>query len=85
VEALCLGKPVLSTKIDGIAELLENGRGILIQPNDFATLGETILELTGNRQKLAKYGKRARRFMVDYPKWKESAATINALLNDSIG
>ncbi|MCJ2082825.1 glycosyltransferase family 4 protein [Methylobacterium sp. J-090] len=52
-EARAAGCAVVATAVDGIPELLENGRaGILVPPGDPTQLGDAILALVTNPEKL---------------------------------
>jgi colanic acid/amylovoran biosynthesis glycosyltransferase len=45
MEAMALGKPVVSTYISGIPELVKDGAGILVPPEDSRALAEAIEEI----------------------------------------
>lgn len=49
-EALCLGKPIVSTKVTGAEELLSNGVGILCD-KDEKLLADALIELYENSEK----------------------------------
>ena len=57
-EALCLGKPVISTKVTGAEEMLSDGVGILCD-SDEQILADALIELYENNDALSKIGKRA--------------------------
>jgi len=80
MEAMSLGAPVLSTDLDGIPELLCDGRGLIIKPGDFRSLAELIAYYYKNTGELKKYGERARGYMLSHPVWKDSAFTILSFL-----
>lgn len=44
-EAMASGKPVISTYVSGIPELVKHGAGILVPPNDSKALAEAIEEI----------------------------------------
>lgn len=67
-EAMCLGKPVIATKISGIVDMIEDGcdEGVLVPPHDVDSLTNAIEELYSNenyrliiaqnsRKKIAKF------------------------------
>jgi len=83
MEALALGKPVLSTKVDGIPELLEDGRGLVIEPHDFESLGEIIIYFSENTEKLKQYGERARRYILNHSTWEDCARKMLAFLESA--
>lgn len=50
VEAMALGKPVISTRVGGVPELLENGElGLLVGPNDSTVLAEAMHRMAADR------------------------------------
>ncbi|HLE31721.1 MAG TPA: glycosyltransferase family 4 protein [Bacteroidota bacterium] len=59
VESMACGKAVISTTSGSIPEVVGKA-GVLVAPNDFVSLGHAIAELAGDRNKLARLGKRAR-------------------------
>lgn len=59
-EALCMGKPVISTRITGAEELLENGAGILTG-KDPIEITDRVVELMDNHETLAKYAESSNR------------------------
>ncbi len=53
-EAMSFGIPCISTKVDGSAELLEEGKlGILVEINDVSNMAKSITDLCENRIKFA--------------------------------
>lgn len=49
VESWIAGKPIIAFNVEGLAELIENGKnGILIQPENSDILAEKIIELSEN-------------------------------------
>ncbi|WP_292381607.1 glycosyltransferase family 4 protein [Methanosarcina sp. UBA289] len=69
LEVMSLGKTVISTKVDGIPELLAESRGYLVNPNDSVALAKSILYLYSNSSIREKIGVTAREYMLEYPKW----------------
>ncbi len=61
MEAMACGIPVISTKLVGIPDLIEDGSsGLLVEPNDSAALAQAIAQLgndTGLRCRLALQGR----------------------------
>lgn len=59
IEAMAAGKPVIGADIGGIRETINNGSGILFQPNNIMDLHHKLKELIQNKkqyQQLAKEG-----------------------------
>ncbi len=60
-QALLAGVPVIVYDCDGAAEICLHSRtGVLIQPGDIATMGDAVLELTGDADKRRRLALRAR-------------------------
>lgn len=45
LEAMTFGIPVLATSVGGVPEIIENGNGVLVPPNDPEALAERMIEL----------------------------------------
>ncbi len=61
IEAMAAGLPVISTKVGGIPELIEDGAdGFLFNCGDISALAEKILLLAGNKNLRIEIGKKAR-------------------------
>jgi glycosyltransferase involved in cell wall biosynthesis len=84
VEAMSLGKPVICTRVDGMSELLEDGRGIIIEPHDFAALGRILVYFSKNKLELNEYGKRSQQYSIGKPTWRDSAQKLLKLASDLI-
>jgi glycosyltransferase involved in cell wall biosynthesis len=62
VEAFCRGRPVLGTRVGGIADLVEDGvNGLLLDPGDGRALAEGLVSLLANRELTASLAEGARR------------------------
>ncbi len=48
LEALCCGKPVIATNVGGIAEVINEGNGILVESEDGEALQEAMTQLAEN-------------------------------------
>ena len=61
-EAMAAGKPVVSTRVGGVPELIEDGlTGFLVPPHDSKALSQAILQLAKDinlRQKMGKAGQK---------------------------
>jgi phosphatidyl-myo-inositol dimannoside synthase len=68
IECMSLGKTIISTKTDGIPELLEDGRGYAVEPNDTIALSNTIREIIENKIPLSS-NLHAREYLDAYPSW----------------
>lgn len=62
LEAMGMGKPIVATDIDGIKEVLENGKtGLLVPPRDTVALTDAIVNLLIYRDQAHQMGINARR------------------------
>lgn len=82
LEVMALGKPLISTKIDGIPDMLEDDRGYQIDPNDPMILANSILALYYDRQLRNNMGERAREYMLRYPVWDKTVQDMLTIIND---
>ncbi|MEX0729905.1 MAG: glycosyltransferase [Aquisalimonadaceae bacterium] len=64
LEAMACGVPCVATAVGGIPELLRNGGGRLVPPEDPAALAETIAALLSAPQTLIGLGRQARRVVM---------------------
>jgi len=61
MEAMCLGKAIVSTKVGGIAEVLRNGEeGLLVRAEDARELSAALAQLIANPDLVEKLGRNAR-------------------------
>jgi glycosyltransferase involved in cell wall biosynthesis len=71
LEAMSFGVPVLATAVGGVPEIIQNGNGIMVPPNDPEALAERMIEFLGDealRQAIGSKGKNSLypRFAPDY-------------------
>jgi colanic acid/amylovoran biosynthesis glycosyltransferase len=59
MEAMAAGRPVVSTRLSGIPELIEAGTGLLTDPEDEAGIAEAIKDIISNPDKALALGKAA--------------------------
>jgi glycosyltransferase involved in cell wall biosynthesis len=61
VEAAALGKPIVATAVDGVSEILEDGKtGLLVPPNDPSALADAVIRLLRDNEGARRLGERAR-------------------------
>jgi glycosyltransferase involved in cell wall biosynthesis len=57
MEAAALAKPVVATAVDGVKEMIRDGRtGILVSPKKPGEIGEAVLSLLGDRERARQLG-----------------------------
>ncbi|MEM3386086.1 MAG: glycosyltransferase [Nitrososphaerales archaeon] len=90
LEAMLLGKPIISTDLNGIPELLD-ARGLIVKSNDYIALRNSLIALLTNTELAKKLGYSARNYMSQYyPRWNKICdafvglvqMTINRLRNN---
>jgi len=69
LEAMAMAKPVVSTAVGGVPEVIGSGHdGVLVPPKDGRALSEAILSLLGDSKKAHEMGARAQeKIRKDYP------------------
>jgi glycosyltransferase involved in cell wall biosynthesis len=66
LEAMCMGKPIVTTDVGGIPEAIVNGRnGLLVRPKDVDQLARCISELLLDEGRAGQLGQEARGTVVD--------------------
>lgn len=70
LEALARGRPVISSPVDGIPELVD-GRGLIVDPLDANALATSMVRLSQDGDLLRQLSSAAQNFMTTYPTWDE--------------
>jgi glycosyltransferase involved in cell wall biosynthesis len=61
VEASALGKPIIATAVDGVPEIIDNGKtGLLVPPGDPGALAEAAIRLLKDKEEARRLGDTAR-------------------------
>ncbi len=69
LEAMALGKPVVTTKTGCLPELVTSNRGILVEPADQQQLTHFIYVMSQNMGLAEKLGKNGKTYVEDMPGW----------------
>ena len=80
-EAMSLGKPVVTTDIGGLREIIGKDRGIVVESGNADELAEALLFLARNPEKLAILGKNARQYATTLPNWNDVAQQFAEVLD----
>lgn len=81
MEAMASRLPVVSTRLSGIPELVEDGQsGLLVPPADALALAEAILTLSGDAELRRTMGERGRQKVVMEFTLQENVARLRSLL-----
>lgn len=82
MEPMACEKPVVSTRISGIPELVEDGvHGFLIQPHDSIALADALLRLAGDPALQQQFGRAGRRKILREFDLATNAARLLQLMN----
>lgn len=82
LEAMAMGKPVISTDLSDIPELLE-GRGLVVRPNNEDELTSALRTLIENSASAQHMGCQGRRFMEKYPRWDQTCDMVEDLISST--
>jgi len=81
-EAMACGVPVISTKVGGIPEVIEDGiNGILVHPRDPEEIGERLNYLLSDHEMRRNLGKEGRRRIEKYFTWDQVVANLEEVLS----
>jgi len=85
-EYMSCGKPVVTTRIGQIAEIIEDRRnGFLTEPGDRESMKLTIRELINNVELREKVGATARRDILEKHTWRSRGEQLSALCERVVG
>jgi glycosyltransferase involved in cell wall biosynthesis len=76
LESMTMGKAVISTNVDGIPELLEDGRGLIVEPNSDEEMVQMITSCITDHGLLLSMGETSAAYMQTYPGWDEITKTV---------
>lgn len=78
LEAMAAGKAVIATDVEGSQELVTPGEtGWLTQPGDVQSLCEVWLDALSDRDRLRRYGERARQEILNHYDWDRTASAYH--------
>jgi len=84
-EYLACGRPVIASRVDGIKEVIEEGKcGYLFEPGDAEELAKRIIQSYQERDTLQEMGLRGRRLVENKYSWRMTAKRIVKVLNEII-
>ncbi len=85
LEAMSLGKPIVSTDVGGIAEWLRDGEnGLLVPPGDPAALAAALRRLLGDSALRARLGRAARATFEEHFALERYGARMAAILQETL-
>jgi glycosyltransferase involved in cell wall biosynthesis len=84
-EYLACGRPVIASRVDGVKEVIEEGKcGYLFEPGDAEELAKRIIQSYQERDTLQEMGVRGRRLVESKYSWRMTAKRIVKVLNEII-
>ncbi|MBN1155412.1 glycosyltransferase family 4 protein [candidate division KSB1 bacterium] len=84
MEALSLEVPTITTRIPGVEELITDGGGLLIEPNDVEALREAIRWVVEHPVQGREMGAIARQFMQTEFDWKVTCSRIEQIYTELV-
>jgi glycosyltransferase involved in cell wall biosynthesis len=83
MEAMAMGKVVISTSVSGIPELIEDKiSGLLVKPNDPKALSNAMDMILGEKVDVDSMGKQARKKVIEEFNLKDQVSSMNRIFED---
>ena len=85
LEAMAMGKPVITCPVGGIPEIIKHGEtGILVSPNSPESVANALIELWKQEDLARKIGERARKYISKHHTWDNVAQQTMLLFKASM-
>lgn len=81
LETMAMGKPLITTWVSGLPELIGNDRGVLVEPRNADRLADSIHYLVNNPEDANSLGKRAKEYVSKLPLWGDVSEYVLNLCN----
>lgn len=86
VEAMALGKPVISTTVGGVPELLEDGElGMIVPPNESTVLANAMYEMAADKSRRDEFSQRGIAHARDRYSFQNHHEALERLLDEVSG
>lgn len=83
LEAAVLGRPSIASRVGGIPEVLQDGKGgMLVPAGDISALTDAILQIAYTPMLVRQMGSAAREFVTQHFQWKDSLSRMAALYRE---
>lgn len=83
LEAMSMGKVVVTTNLGTLSGIVGDDRGILIEPSNAEALAQAVLFLADHPHESEYLGKKAQRFVASLPDWEHVTLQFAELLNET--
>jgi len=83
LEAMALGKTVISTDVGCIPKLL-NGKGLVVEPNNPEKLADAMMRLLSDKKLTSEFGKRSREYIKTYPRWEDISKKFLEIIQETV-
>ena len=85
LEAMALGKGIVSSRVGGIAEVIEHGvNGILVEPANARAMAQSLELIYQNREQLTQLGRQARATFAERLTLNRFGQEFNRLLTEAV-
>jgi glycosyltransferase involved in cell wall biosynthesis len=85
LEAMLAGVPVVASQVEGVEEVIQNGKnGLLVPPGDPATLSRALIQLLQDRETLARLGSAGKATVVEEYTAERMCRKYEELFNEGI-
>lgn len=86
LEAMACGKPVISTKVEGIPEIVSHGKnGRIVDPGDSKQLANEIIQILQNKEESGVMGRSARDYAINNYSSKIVVDKLEKIYSDVLG
>lgn len=85
LEGMQRARPVIATNLSSLPDLLADGRGVVIPPNDSRSLASAIRTLMNSPELRLSMGERAKKFIQSWPTWEATGAAFEQLIVEVVG
>jgi glycosyltransferase involved in cell wall biosynthesis len=85
LEAMALGKPLITTRVSGLPELVGDERGFLVDPANETELANAIHFIARNSEEASERARKAAEYVLTLPQWNHYAKYVLELFESIVG
>jgi len=82
LEAMSLGKAVVTTNVGSLSDIVHHDRGVLIEPSHPDALAQAVIYLAEHQEERLWLGQNAQRFAANLPDWDLVARKFTSLMEE---